>query len=127
MSEFKTKLRVESDGKYWVLFEALVFDSDIIAGIVKVPVGFRTDFASVPRIPFIYSLFGNQSHSAAVIHDWLYSGQELISRKTADLIFKEAMKKRGQTKWRRNLMFWAVRLFAGFAYKPFMEKKNANI
>lgn len=121
MSEFKTKLRVESQGKYWILLETLVFDSDDY-GLIKVPVGFKTDFASVPRIPLVYSLFGNTSHSSAVIHDFLYSDRFSISRKRADQIFIEAMKCRKQPKWRRKPMFWAVRLFAGFAYKDFSDK-----
>lgn len=116
MGEFKTKLIVESDGKDWVLSRPLVFDSDWY-GLIEVPIGFKSDFASVPRIPFVYSLFGNQSHSAAIIHDFLYSGQTKLSRKAADKIFEEAMKSRNQSTWRRKCMFWAVRIFAGFAYK----------
>lgn len=116
MGEFKTKLQVESDGKDWRLLQSLIFDSDEY-GIIRVPVDFKTDFASVPRLPLVYSLFGNTSHSAAVVHDYLYSGQMNISRKGADEIFIEAMKSRKQSKWRRKPMFWAVRLFSGFAYK----------
>lgn len=121
MGHFKTKLQVESDGKYWKLLTPLVFESRNF-GLIEVPTGFRTDFASVPRIPIVYSMFGNTSHSSAVIHDWLYSGQAKVSRKGADEVFIEAMKSRKQSEWRRKPMFWAVRLFAGFAFKK--EKKG---
>ena len=121
MTKFKTQLKVESAGNYWRLLEALVFDSDII-GIVRVPAGFMTDFASVPRIPLVYSLFGNTSHNAAVIHDWLYSGKREVSRKTADAVFIEAMEVRGQSKWRRYIMYAAVRAFAFFAFDAFIKK-----
>lgn len=121
MGYFKTKLQVESDGKYWKLLTPLIFESTEY-GVIRVPVGFKTDFASVPRIPVVYSMFGNTSHSAAVIHDYLYSGRANMSRKGADLIFKEAMKSRKQSEWRRKPMFWAVRLFAGFAFNK--EKKR---
>lgn len=121
MGEFKTRLQVESDGKYWRLLQPLVFDSDDY-GFIKVPTGFKTDFASVPRIPLVYSMFGNTSHSSAVIHDYLYSGEKKISRKDADKIFIEAMESQNQSKWRRKPMFWAVRLFAGFAFDK--EKKR---
>jgi hypothetical protein len=122
MGKFKTKLRVESDGKYWKLLEPLIFESAKY-GVIRVPTGFRTDFASVPRIPLVYSLFGNTSHNAAVVHDWLYSGRAKISRKGADEVFIEAMKCKKQSKWRREPMFWAVRLFAGLAFKGKADKK----
>ena len=121
MGYFKTKLQVESDGKYWKLLTPLIFESTE-HGIIRVPAGFKTDFASVPRIPIVYSMFGNTSHSAAVIHDWLYSGRGGVTRKGADEVFVEAMKAKKQSEWRRKPMFWAVRLFAGFAYSK--EKKR---
>lgn len=115
MGQFETTLNVQSAGKYWRLIKPLIFESEKY-GRIEVPVGFRSDFASVPRLPLIYSLFGNTSHNAAVIHDWLYSGQVEISRKAADKVFVEAMKSKNQSKWRRFPMFWAVRLFGGFAF-----------
>lgn len=121
MGQFKTKLRVESCGKYWILLQPLVFESER-QGLIKVPVGFLTDLASVPRIPLVYSLFGNTSHNAAVIHDWLYSRNVKISRKNADEVFIEAMKSKKQSIWRRIPMFWAVRVFASFAFKGNPEK-----
>lgn len=57
---------------------------------VKVPVGFVTDFASIPRA--FWSLLrpdGDYAY-AAVIHDYLYWTQPL-SRKQCDQIFKLAM------------------------------------
>ena len=108
--EFKTKLQVESDGQYWKLLSPLVFESDKYGEII-VPVNFLTDFASVPRIPLIYAIFGNTSHSAATLHDYLYSGLQDISRKDADAVFLEAMESRKQSKWHRKVMWKAVRWF----------------
>lgn len=116
MGRFRTKLKVESGGKYWILLQPLIFESER-HGLITVPMGFKTDFASVPRIPVVYSMFGNTSHNAAVIHDWLYSGNVKISRKRADEVFIDAMRSKKQSKWRRIPMFWAVRLFAKFAFK----------
>jgi len=110
MGEFKTKLQVESDGEDWELLSPLVFTDDVY-GEITVPAGFRTNFASVPRIPVIYALFGNTSHSAAALHDYLYSGCYPISRKNADSVFLEAMKARGQSIWQRRIMWRAVRWF----------------
>lgn len=126
MSKFITKLRVESDGKYWKLTSPLIYESEDY-GKISVPPGFKTNFASVPRIPFVYAIFGNKSHSAATLHDYLYSGFVNISRKTADDIFKDAMKSRNQSSFVRGSMWAAVRMFAVFHYKGFNKKKTREV
>jgi hypothetical protein len=78
-----------------------------------IPVGYKTDLASVPRIPFIYARYGGKAREAAVIHDWLYdkcvSG---ITRKEADWVFHAVMEltndpcKRSQ----RYMMWLGVRI-----------------
>ena len=40
---------------------------------IRVPSGFETDLASVPRLPIVYDLWGNRAHREAVLHDYLYS------------------------------------------------------
>ena len=121
---FLTALEVRSAGKFWVLTSPLVYKS-ARHGTFIVPTGFRTDFASVPRIPFIYALFGNRSHSAAALHDFLYSKDSPVSRRVADAVFKEAMESRGQSKCVCFTMWTAVRLFGWTHYKR-MEEKNAD-
>jgi hypothetical protein len=112
MARFLTKLNVEYiDDDKWRLISPLLYESDI-AGSVAVPSGFETDFASVPRAPFVYLLFGDEAHKAATVHDYLYRSEK-VSRKTADQVFLEAMKISGVWAWRRYPMFWAVRLFGG--------------
>ncbi|GAB3359218.1 hypothetical protein GCM10027430_30790 [Lysobacter tyrosinilyticus] len=57
---------------------------------VRVPAGFVTDFASIPRLFWgIFPTDGRYAY-AAIIHDYLYWFQER-SREEADLIFKFAM------------------------------------
>jgi len=116
MSIFKTNLDVRSKGEFWKLLSPLIFESEEFGEIV-VPKGFLTNFASVPRIPVVYALFGNTSHSSATLHDFLYSKDTDFTRKTADGIFIEAMRSRKQPKWRRVPMYWAVRLFGKWHYK----------
>jgi len=115
MAKFITDLVVEciDDGK-WKLMEDLVYQSDLIPA-VTVPAGFETDFASVPRLPIVYMLFGDASHKAAVVHDYLYR-YALVPRKVADAVFKEAMSVSGISWWRRNLMWSGVRMFGGMCY-----------
>lgn len=82
---------------------------------IIVPAGFETDFASVPW--GLWNLFPPLGAYArpAVVHDFLYAcgGQvrgRTYTRRRADEIFREAMGVVGVTPWRRELMFWAVRL-----------------
>ena len=112
---FTTDLDVRSKGKFWELLAPLVFESDEYGEII-VPVGFLSDFASVPRLPLVYALFGNTSHKSATLHDFLYSKGTQFSREAADALFFEAMKSRGQSKWRRYPMWWAVRVFGRWSY-----------
>ena len=59
------------NGKHRVV-EPFVYCSDKI-GVIVVPAGFITDFASVPRLPFVYTLFGGVGDEAAVLRDLLYA------------------------------------------------------
>jgi hypothetical protein len=73
MSKFLTELdaRLKDDDKVWVIGRSLVYESDLLGKII-VPVDFETDFASVPRVPIAYELFGDRAHRESVIHDYLY-------------------------------------------------------
>jgi len=99
-----TKLK---DGR-WEVNADFKYESDIIEGIICVPAGEITNFASVPRLPLAYLLTGNTAHKAAVIHDYLYR-VKTIKRKLADKVLKEAMQTSGIWWWRRWLMYSAVR------------------
>ncbi len=114
MAKFLNDLIVEciNDDK-WRLDESLIYESDI-AGTIKIPAGFETDFASVPRLPFIYMFFGSEAHKAAVVHDYLYR-YAVVERSVADKVFREAMSVSG-VGWKRIPMFYGVRLFGGLCY-----------
>lgn len=78
-------------------------------GKVTVPAGFKTDFASVPRV-FRFIVTGHDlTRKAAVIHDYLYQSG-LGRRKTADKIFLMAMDESGVPAWKRYAMYYAVRV-----------------
>jgi hypothetical protein len=92
----------------WRLHEDLVMWSHILQKYITVPAGFVTDFASVPRLPFIYAMTGDTAHASAVIHDWLIR-EEKMDWPTAALVFREAMESESVPAWRRWLMYQAVR------------------
>ena len=83
---------------------------------VKVPAGFRTDFASIPR--FFWRLFNpaGKWRRAALIHDYLYSYAANCPRFLADAIFRHVMEQDGVSRTARWLIYVAVRLFAGGGY-----------
>jgi hypothetical protein len=119
VSAFLDKLDVtllddaSNDGRgAWQLHNDFRFQSDVAGQTITVPAGFVTDFASVPRFPFTYWLFGDTSHEAAVVHDWLYKSK-IIDRALADAVLKEASAAAGVPAWRRWGMYLGVRIGGG--------------
>ncbi|MGZ4968059.1 MAG: DUF1353 domain-containing protein [Methylobacter sp.] len=92
MSGFLTPLRVEliHDG-LWELISPLSYNSEIYGGVITADIGFRTDFASYPKIPGIYELLSGKANKEATIHDWLYSSH-LVDREKADKILLEMVR-----------------------------------
>lgn len=77
---------------------------------VLVPVGFATDFASLPSFARVFINRNGKSRAAAVIHDRLCVTQE-VSRKRADQIFLEALGVCGVSWPVRWAMYSAVRAY----------------
>lgn len=116
MSAFLTKLIVEDadiadDGK-WIVIQPLVYQSDVAKCTITVPIGFQTDFASVPRLPLIFMLCGDTSNEAACVHDYLYSSH-LVDRAIADEVLREASAITNVPAWRRWMMWAGVRVGGG--------------
>lgn len=92
---------------------------------VDVPEGFKTDFASVPRIFWnIIPPTGDYAF-AAVIHDYLYVTGD-VKRKKADTIFLTLMKKAGVSFWKRRVMYRAVRLGGWIFWDKNREYEKEN-
>mgnify|MGYP005991133341 CR=1 FL=1 len=95
----------------------ITFMSETV-GCIVVPKGFITDLASVPRLPFIYAIFGDSFQMAAIIHDYLYSAKSgsKITRKEADAVLVEACDAIGESWWRSRGSWLAVRAFGWLSY-----------
>lgn len=92
----------------WLLLAPLRYHSDLLRNVVHVPAGFRTDLASVPRLPLAYLMAGGHAPASAIVHDWLIeTDTEWV---LAAQVFREAMAVEGVALWRRTLMYSAVRL-----------------
>jgi len=99
----------DGSGK-WRLYKDLIYHTE--AGVrYIVPRGYTTDLASIPRLIWAFWPSYGRYTSAACLHDY-FCGVDWISRKAGDLIFLEAMKHSNVPKWKRRVIYWAVRAYA---------------
>jgi hypothetical protein len=99
----------DADDGMWRLGKPLSYSSGVANRVITVPAGFRTDLASVPRLPVIYWLCGGRANKPAVVHDFLYT-EGLVARRIADAVFLEAMAVVSVPIIYRVLMWLGVRL-----------------
>lgn len=114
MSSFTSPLIVEKVGeRLWKIYRELIYHvgNKDSADIIIVPVGFQTDFASIPFLFWTLLPPDGQYTAAAVIHDFLYFTQTR-TRLVSDRIFLEAMKVLKVNIFKRLIMYQAVRLWS---------------
>ncbi|EBD4871246.1 DUF1353 domain-containing protein [Salmonella enterica subsp. enterica serovar Poona] len=118
MSRFTTPAILEMLGHYnWRVYEPFEFSlSDDNSDVISVPAGFITDLASVPRIFWTLLPPDGKYANAAIIHDYLYDNA-LRTKKEADLIFLDGMTVLGVPRWKRTIMYLAVRWFGRGMYE----------
>lgn len=111
-SGFITEVAVRGSGPgQWILLEPLTYEGRW--DLFTVPAGFHTDFASVPRcLRSVVSETGTHTR-AAVLHDYLVSGQADITAADADGIFRRVLREAGVNFPLRWLMWAAVRFGSG--------------
>lgn len=95
MSRFLTTLKTEKigydrdDRPVLRLLGPLIYESERF-GLIHVPVGFNTNYASVPRLPVIFLVAGDRAHEQAALHDFEYTVRRR-TREEADDLFLEAL------------------------------------
>ena len=113
MSRFSGDLIVrlleDTEGGLWQLVAPLSFQSDVAGITVNVPAGFKTDFASVPRIPGVFDFLGDRARMAGTVHDFLYSSH-ITDRETADKILREMCLLDGLNEAESEMFYIAVRV-----------------
>jgi hypothetical protein len=135
-SGFQTVLDVrlkEGSDCVWIVVSPLKYLSELLNRLITVPTWyeiqsdssaegdpplFETDFASVPRIPVFYEMWGDRAHREAVLHDYLYRIDSIpvATYSQANSVFLEAMQSTGKP-WRiRYPMYWGVVLGGWTAY-----------
>lgn len=111
----------------WQILKDIRYLSALTHKAYTVEAGFEFDFASVPRLPFVYWLTGNTAQLASVVHDYLYAHPEIEPKATADDIFAEIMDAKfyesaydgrsAEPEWRKALMYSGVAAFGADHYR----------
>ena len=105
------------DDGVWILGQPMVFEIDSVTHTV--PRGFTTDGASIPKIGIAltgWKRWDEPQRWAAIAHDWLYTRPN-TAKQYADLAFRALLISEKASWWMRNVMYLAVRLFGGPAYR----------
>lgn len=145
-TEFDTALSIEYDGiassvlgkDYWRVLTGFKFylGQREEEKWITIPAGYLTDGTTVPRIFWSllppWGIYGQ----AAVVHDFLcerltvsvHGIEASITRAQADKAFKDAMVALNVPRWKRNVMYIAVRIYAKFTgvNKPAINGKKAK-
>ena len=113
-ARFLSALIVRDEGGTFVLVEALSYESAVLGGVLVVPPGFPTDFASIPRGLWNILPPVGKYDPAAVCHDKLYRDgafqEQPIDRGTADRVLREAMEACGVSDLQRWLIYSGLRI-----------------
>ncbi len=118
MSTFTTPadLRMLDDYKWELLAPFEYYRTEDPSSIIRVPVGFKTDLASVPRLFWVAFPPHGKYAKAAIIHDYLYD-HAIGTKKEADRIFLEAMKTLKVPFLQRYLAYFGARLIGRGNFK----------
>jgi len=100
-------------------------------GDIKIPIGFETDGASIPRP--LWPIFGPPIAGpylrAAVVHDWLCDeavrNNDYSARLLSDAVFFFILYRTpGVPKWKRTIMYLFVRCWGKLRYKKVKQLKS---
>jgi len=131
MSQFTTNFKGELVGKnLWMNIEPFEYHVNTYPSdeVITVPIGFETNFASIPRIlwPVISPI--DRHAKAAVIHDYCYY-HGLYNRKISDMIFREGLRVLNVKAWKVFCMYRSLRIFGWYTWWKHSRrrKKEATV
>lgn len=118
MSQFTTPFRGELVGSNkWSNIQPFEYHVGTYPSdeIITIPIGFVTDFASIPRLfwPIISPI--DIHAKASIVHDYCYYKGK-YSKRESDLIFKEGLEVLEVSLLKRMVMYYSVVLFGWFAW-----------
>jgi len=119
LSQFLLPLEVTplDDGRNWRVDECFDYESMVLDAIIQIPIGFVTDFASIPRVLWDWLPPTGKYARAAVVHDFLYRTPGFATRAQADGVLMEAMSILNVGWLTRQVIYNGVRLGGSSSYK----------
>jgi hypothetical protein len=105
--------------------EPFRYQSDLVKEVITVAPLFFTDFASCPRLGFIYALLGDRAHEPAVVHDWLYLCGK-TTRLMADNVLLEAMTVKNLPWYQKYPIYWGVRAGGWVAWNTHRAARDTS-
>jgi hypothetical protein len=127
MSRFTESLVVtpKPDGRTWIVLSDFGYEVGYEGSgdVINVGIGFHTDFASIPRLFWVFLPQWGKYGNAAVIHDFLYWEQPR-TRIESDNILLEGMVVLEVAYITRYAIYWAVRIGGWSAWGSNRSKKR---
>lgn len=114
------------DGRNWIVGEALTYRIGISQDSITVPVGFVTDFASIP--PALQSFIQQNGPSLlpAVVHDYLY-WKQTCTKDQSDQILLLAMVEHKVPEAQRVAIYQAVHYAGIFSWEANARDRKAGL
>jgi hypothetical protein len=114
-NQFLTDLYVKSAGKRYELIFPVIYLNGF-HHVFVVPIGYSSDFASIPKI-FRPIINNDDQHirRAAVLHDYLYE-TKTVTRQEADKLMYESMLSVGASRIKALTVYIALRLGGWLAW-----------
>ena len=115
-----------ANGKYWMLWQPLIYRIKDSGLSITVPAGFVTDLVSTPRAVWTVVPPTGRYQRAAIIHDWLYWTQP-CSRDQSDRIMVLAMEELGVSAVTRGLVYESLERFGEAAWEANREARLGGL
>jgi hypothetical protein len=115
-----------SDGMHWIVREPLTYTIGISSDSITVPVGFVTDFASIPQALQSIIRANGPYILPAVVHDYLY-WKQTCTRQQADQILLLGMIENQVREIHRSAIHGAVSVAGGFAWADNAKDREAGL
>lgn len=117
IGDLDTRLISDDESGVFQLLSTFSFKSDVAGITIVVPIGFQTDFCSVPRVPLAYDMLGNRARKSGTVHDYLYSSH-IVTREVADRVLREMLQLDGVDECEAQMFYLAVRAGGGSHWGP---------
>ena len=115
-----------SDGMHWIVRQPLTYRIGVSQDSVTVPVGFVTDFASIPQALQSIIRANGPYILPAVVHDYLY-WKQACTREQADKVLLLGMIENEVKEVHRVAIHDAVRIAGGFAWDDNARERASGL